>query len=262
MRAVDQPPAGIDLGEPGEQIHGLGEMVGRPRDQLERPQQARVRRRAEQRVDAGGVHAADVDVHADQVAGEAAREAEVQRVAGAQRREARHHRAAQAQALAVVLVPAAAAGQARAQRRLDEVQLLVGHEDDLLLALSAFGAHLGTRGDADRFRRRCGEREQQVGAGRRGGEQLDADQFQELHVQPVGYLVDPVQDHLGHPGEQLDERHARIGDVVVCPLWTVPGDPALRLVDDVLEAPVVKVGCGQAHAGSSVLLAGMRCGPP
>ena len=93
--------------------------------------------------------------------------------------------------------------------------------------------------------------EREVGAGHGRRERLDADQVQEVHVQPVGHLVDPVQHHLAHPGEQLDQRDAGVGQVVVGPLRGVAGDQPLRLVDDVLEGAVVEVRAGSAITPSS-----------
>nr|BFE71227.1 hypothetical protein GCM10020092_045280 [Actinoplanes digitatis] len=91
----------------------------------------------------------------------------------------------------------------------------------------------------------------QVGAGRHRREELDADQLEELDVQPVGHLVEPVQGHLGHPGEELDERDAGVGDVVVGPLRAEPVYPPLGLVDDVLKPAIVKIRRGKTHGAAS-----------
>ena len=110
-------------------------------------------------------------------------------------------------------------------------------------------------------RRRARSDSQNVRSARadRRRERLDADQVEELDVQPLGHLVDAVEHHLAHPREQLDERDAGVGDVVVRPLRAVPRDQALGLVDDVLERAVVEVRRGQAGGiGRSLARAGSR----
>ena len=78
--------------------------------------------------------------------------------------------------------------------------------------------------------------------GRRRREERDADQLEELDVVPVGHAVEAVDELVGHPGEQLDERDAGVGDVVVGPLRAALLDEPLGVVDEVLEAAVVEVG--------------------
>ena len=68
---------------------------------------------------------------------------------------------------------------------------------------------------------------------------LLTDEVEEVDVGGVGHAVQPVDDHLGHPREQLDQGHARIGISQVRPLGTVLGDEVARLSDDVVVAAVV-----------------------
>ncbi len=84
-----------------------------------------------------------------------------------------------------------------------------------------------------------------------GGKQADADQLEELDVVAVGYPVEPVEELVGHVGERLDQGDAGVGDVVVRPLRAAPLDQPLGVVDQVLEAAVVQVGCRQRHSAYS-----------
>ena len=95
----------------------------------------------------------------------------------------------------------------------------------------------------------CGAVSQNVTVGARRGrrEERDADQLEELDVVAVRDAVEPVDQLVGHPGEQLDERHAGVGDVVVGPLGAALLDEPLGVVDEVLEPAVVEVGDGQRH---------------
>ena len=93
----------------------------------------------------------------------------------------------------------------------------------------------------------CGADSQKVTSPRAAGRaQLDADQFEELHVVPVRHPVQPVDQLVDHPGVRLDERDARIGDVVVGPLRAAGLNESLGVVDEILEVPVVEIGGGQS----------------
>ena len=83
--------------------------------------------------------------------------------------------------------------------------------------------------------------------------ELDAEQLEQRDVELVRHAVEPVDRHLGHPGEQLDQRDAGVRDVVLRPLRAGAVDAQARLGDEVLEAPVVELDVGElAHsAGSS-----------
>ena len=109
------------------------------------------------------------------------------------------------------------------------------------------------------LRRREPERDVGLGRGRR--EERDADQLEELDVDPVGHPVEPVEQLVGHPGEQLDQRHAGVGDVVVGPLRAALLDEPLGVVDEVLEAAVVEVRAGRAWQASTAPSASWRIAP-
>ena len=79
------------------------------------------------------------------------------------------------------------------------------------------------------------------------GKHPQADQVEELHVEPVGHPVEPVEHRVGEVGEGLEDGHAGIGHVVVGPLGTATHDQSFGVVDQVLEAAVVEAGCGRRH---------------
>ena len=56
---------------------------------------------------------------------------------------------------------------------------------------------------------------------------------------------------VGHEGECLDERHARVGHVVIRPFGAPGGDEPLRVVDEVLEPAIVEVRHRQGHGSPS-----------
>ena len=109
----------------------------------------------------------------------------------------------------------------------------------------------GTERHDDGFVDRSGQEERESGARRRASEWLDPHEIKEMKEQLVGNLVEPEEDHLGHPRKELDERDPRIGHVVVGPLGAVVGDLSLCLVDDLLERSVVEVWDGKRHSSSS-----------
>ena len=126
----------------------------------------------------------------------------------------------------------------------DDRQLLRRREDARLVRLGSHGGDLRRGRDAHDLRLGAGEPERDVGS--RGGrrEERHADQLEELHVVPVRHAVQPVDELVRHPGEGLDQRHARIGDVVVSPLGAALLDESLGLVDEVLEPTIVKIRNG------------------
>ena len=97
------------------------------------------------------------------------------------------------------------------------------------------------------LRLRGGQPEGHRAAGRRRRPQADPEQLEELHVVPVRYPVQPVDELVDHLRERLDQRHAGVGDVVVGPLRAPSLDQPLGVVDQVLEPPVVELGRGQRH---------------
>ena len=58
---------------------------------------------------------------------------------------------------------------------------------------------------------------------------LDADEREQPEMQALGDPVDAVDEQLGQPRVQLDERDARVRDVVLGPLRCVPDDARARL---------------------------------
>ena len=115
------------------------------------------------------------------------------------------------------------------------------------VGLGTRGRRRGTRRHATRCARRRGQPERHRYRRRRRRQQPQPDQVQELQVHPVGYPVEPEQQLVGHVREGLDERHARVGHVVVGPLRAAAHHHPLGVVDEILESPVVEVGCGQGH---------------
>ena len=79
----------------------------------------------------------------------------------------------------------------------------------------------------------------------------DPEQLEQRDVQLVRHAVEPVDGHLGHPREQLDQRDAGVGDVVLGPLRARAGDAHAGLGDEVLEAAVVELDLGEPHSISS-----------
>jgi hypothetical protein len=142
-------------------------------------------------------------------------------------------------------------------RRRDR-RVLEGLEDDRVLAGGAQGRHLGRGGrDVHGGARRRRQPEADVGVRRGGRLQGDAEQLHQRHVQLVRDAVEPVDDHLGHPREQLDQRHPGVGDVVLGPLGAALRDPQARLVDEVLEVAVVELDDREAGAHGVLSSAGM-----
>ena len=207
-------------------------------------------------IDAGAAGLRALDRDADDEPGQRRVEAQVERIAGDGRSGERR------------LVAAARAGDARADRHLagdavvlDQVRLgaqgrdgEVGRrlEHDRLVAGRAHRADLGVpRGHGHRLDRRGGQPEAHLGGGRRGRRQRDPEQLEQGDVQLVGDAVQAVDEHVGHPGEELDQGDAGVGDVVLGPLRARARDPGAGLVHEILEAAVVELDLGQAHDSSS-----------
>src|SRR6185369_1629393 len=64
----------------------------------------------------------------------------------------------------------------------------------------------------------------------------------------LGQPVDAVDQHLGQPGEELDQSDAGIGRIVVRPLRREAGDQRPGLVEEAGVAAVVQGGLRDAHA--------------
>ena len=128
---------------------------------------------------------------------------------------------------------------------------LVDLEDDRLVGRRARGADLGAGVDPQRL---GGDLRQAEAQGRLGGAravQADAEQLEQRDVELVRHAVEPVDGHLRHPREQLDQRDAGVGDVVLGPLRARARDLQARLGDQVLEAAVVELDLRQSHSNSS-----------
>src|SRR5205823_2557232 len=76
-----------------------------------------------------------------------------------------------------------------------------------------------------------------------------ADQVEEGEEVLLRHLVQPVDDHLRHPGVELEDGDAGVGGVVVGPLRAVARDQAHGLVHDLLPGAVVEIGYRERHDG-------------
>jgi len=68
---------------------------------------------------------------------------------------------------------------------------------------------------------------------------------------PIGHAVEPVEELVGHVGERLDQRHARVGDVVVRPFRTALLDEPFGIVDQILNRRSSRFGSEGHHSASS-----------
>ena len=76
---------------------------------------------------------------------------------------------------------------------------------------------------------------------------LAVEQLQKSTEVVVAHPVQPVNQHLGQPGEQLDQGDAGVGRIVVGPFRRVAGDQRARFLDQVGIAAIVEIGEGQRH---------------
>ena len=142
-------------------------------------------------------------------------------------------------------------GRARSQHGIeragDDRQVLDRREHDRLFRLGP--QRCCARATRQRQRGLRGRRqvERHAGARRGGREQLQADQFEELQVQPIRHAVEPVQQDIGHVGERFDQGHARVRHVVVGPRGAAGLNHPLGVVDQLLEASIVEIWCWQCH---------------
>ena len=139
-------------------------------------------------------------------------------------------------------------------RRLFDAELKRQYVDALLAEIRG-AAEPETPADTiffgGRLRRCVGKPEAQAGRRRARSVETDPEQVQQGHVELVRHAVEPVDRHLGHPREQLDQRDAGVGDVVLGPLRAGPVDAHPRLGDEVLEAAVVELDRRELHSLSS-----------
>ena len=207
--------------------------------------------------DAGAARGRGVDVDLHHQARERVLEADVQRVADRRRRAERQLVGALGPRLVVgepdVLDLAAALQHVGGRLGHRDREVLLDLEDDRLVARGARRADLGrAAGDQQRLLGRLDEPEADVGGGGARAVELDAEQLEQRDVELVRHAVEPVDRHLRHPREQLDERDARVGDVVLGPLGARAVDAQARLRDEVLEAAVVELDVGEPrHSPSS-----------
>jgi len=98
--------------------------------------------------------------------------------------------------------------------------------------------HLGPRRHRRRDRVLLGHEGQMRGS-RTGRLQVLAEELEELDVVLPRHLVHAELHLLGQPGEELQQRHARIAVVVVRPLLRVARNAQTEVVHDLLEGAVV-----------------------
>ena len=125
--------------------------------------------------------------------------------------------------------------------RLEHDRLVAGGPDRADLGLACR--------DQDRLLRRRGKPEADLCGRAAGRGQAHPQELQQRDVQLVRDAVDAIDEHLGHPREQLDERDPGVRHVVLGPLGAGPMDTQARLVDELLEVAVVEDDLGKRHAG-------------
>ncbi len=138
--------------------------------------------------------------------------------------------------------------------------VVVNDTDSLPLARGVATSVLAD--DDDVLRQRAGEPERHSDARGGGREETHADQVEELDVDPLRHPVEPVEQLVGHVRERLDQRHARVVDVVIRPAGAALLHEALRVVDELLEAAVVEVGSRKRHVEALVGRLGTGAGRP
>jgi hypothetical protein len=132
------------------------------------------------------------------------------------------------------------------------LEIIVRLKDDRVLARRASGPDLRfAPGNDDGLGRRRGKPELDLSRRRGRRFEPDAQELEERNVELVRHAVDAVDEHLGHPCEQLDQRDPGVGDVVLGPFRTRLVDPEPSLVHEVLEPPVVENDLGEGHSLSS-----------
>ena len=90
---------------------------------------------------------------------------------------------------------------------------------------------------------------------RHGGAHPDAQDAQKREALAFGNQVGAIQDGVGEPREQIDQRAARIPLARVGPLRGVGRDPADQVGDQVVEAAIVERGRPDRHQPAAT---GMR----
>ena len=152
-------------------------------------------------------------------------------------------------------VPAPAGGDQAAVGRLvrallqpgrREVGRLGGGEPDLRRVV---GDQAPGREPDGRGKRR--EAQRHNGAGHRGRVRLDAEMPEEGTPSGRRQPVQPVHDELAHPGEQLQQRDARVARVVVGPARGRPRQVRAQFGDQVRPGTVVELRQRYRHGHTS-----------
>ena len=122
-------------------------------------------------------------------------------------------------------------------------RLLIGREYNRAFRLGLGAGDFRAARDRDRLILRRGqpERDRRPRGDRRF--ELDAQHLQEFDVVQIRNLIDTIKQDIDHPGKELDERHARIADIVVGPIFAIIGNSLFRLIHQILEATIVEFGC-------------------
>jgi hypothetical protein len=182
-------------------------------------------------------------VHGDDVIAVIVFQSDVKRVSGRGRRaEHREAIARQFQLPQVVTHPASVAARERAEdSRGADGEAAFGAEDDRFAVLGADRGNLGAFGDEHVVFLRGGKVKRHRRLRCPGWLEASADQLQQSDENLVRHAIDAKQDHLRHPREEFDHRHAGIGHVVIRPLGRVPRNQPLGLIHDVLKFAVVQI---------------------
>ena len=82
----------------------------------------------------------------------------------------------------------------------------------------------------------------------RAGFEADAEQREEREALPLRDQVGAVEQRVAEPGEQLDQRAARIAEPGIRPLRGVRRDARDQVFDEVVEAAVIQARWKNGHA--------------
>ncbi len=130
-------------------------------------------------------------------------------------------------------------GKSISQCRHNNSQITVGGEGNCLLGLSAHRSHFCPTRNGDRLGLRGGKTEGDIHHRRFGWLKVNTNEFHELDVILLRHPVQPVEKHVYHPGEKLNQCNSRVAEIVVRPFGTIERNLAPRLADNVLKFTVV-----------------------
>jgi hypothetical protein len=139
----------------------------------------------------------------------------------------------------------------RGRKRRGDREAVVSLKNNRLIRRRPQRAHLGRSGNLDLFLSRLREPKPQLSPRGRRRLEVNAEQVEQPDVQLVGDSIESVDERLGHPGEELDQRDPWVRDVVLGPLRAALRDLRACLVHEILETPVVERDLWQPHAVSS-----------